>query len=139
MQTSHKRDSGAAIVEFAIVLPLLLALVFGTIEYGFFMAQHLEVRHASREGARLAAVDFGTLSEISSATCDRLEVSTGQAEIRLFKTGSAIGQVARVRVSRPTTSVTGLYDAILPANVVSEVEMRLEARANWVAGTWTCP
>jgi Flp pilus assembly protein TadG len=44
---------GAALVEFAIVLPLLFALVFGIIEFGFLFYNKAMLTNASREGARL--------------------------------------------------------------------------------------
>lgn len=36
---------GAALVEFAILLPLLLVVVMGIIEFGYALAQQLDVRH----------------------------------------------------------------------------------------------
>jgi Flp pilus assembly protein TadG len=57
---THRYDlrssTGAAAVEFAIVAVLLLAIIFGIIDFGrlFFVVQG--VKSASREGARVAAV-----------------------------------------------------------------------------------
>jgi Flp pilus assembly protein TadG len=65
----RREDRAAAMLEFAIVLPLLLALVFGAIEYGrvFFLYNNLST--AAREGARRAAVmSLGTAAEITAAT-----------------------------------------------------------------------
>ena len=45
-------ERGAALVEFAIVLPLLLLLVFGIIEFGFLLYNKAMITNASREGAR---------------------------------------------------------------------------------------
>ncbi len=132
-------EAGAAILEFAIVLPLLIALIFGTVEFGYLMSQHLEVRHASREGVRLASIDHGTLDQIAVATCDRLELSSVQGEVTLSRTGPDVGDLATVVVSRPTVSITGLFDGALPADIESRVEMRLEAPAGWSGGTRTCP
>jgi len=47
---------GASFVEFALVLPLLLALLFGIIECGFLFKDQMAVQQAAREGARAAAV-----------------------------------------------------------------------------------
>ena len=47
-------ERGVALVEMAIVLPLLLILVFGIIEAGWFYAELSDVRNAAREGTRLA-------------------------------------------------------------------------------------
>lgn len=47
---------GTASVEFALVLPLLLALLFGIIEFGFVFKDQLSLQQAAREGARVAAV-----------------------------------------------------------------------------------
>ncbi|MDW7711808.1 MAG: TadE/TadG family type IV pilus assembly protein [Deferrisomatales bacterium] len=43
-------------VEFAIVLPLLLVLVFGIIEFGFLLYNRAMITNASREGARAGIV-----------------------------------------------------------------------------------
>lgn len=47
---------GQAFVEFAIILPILLLLVFGIAEFGRFLYLKNSATNASREGARKAAV-----------------------------------------------------------------------------------
>ncbi len=47
-----KRTKGQGIVEFAIVLPILLLVVFGLIEFGRLLFFYTVVNNASREGAR---------------------------------------------------------------------------------------
>jgi hypothetical protein len=49
-------DGGAAAVEMAIVLPLLLLLVFGIIDFGRMLNAQLTLSAAAREGARWAAL-----------------------------------------------------------------------------------
>lgn len=51
----HK-ERGASAVEFAIVLPVLLTLVFGIIDYGALFFDSIGLKQGSREGARQAAV-----------------------------------------------------------------------------------
>ena len=51
-----KNKKGAAIVEFAIVLPLLIVLVFGIIEFGFLLYDKAMITNACREGARAGIV-----------------------------------------------------------------------------------
>ncbi len=48
---------GAQAVEFALVLPILLLLVLGIINFGYVFGQKLSLNQAVREGARLAVVD----------------------------------------------------------------------------------
>lgn len=50
------RDLGASTVEFAIVLPVLLLIVFGTIQFGIAYNRMQGLQAAAREGARLASV-----------------------------------------------------------------------------------
>ena len=49
-----RNDQGGALVEFAIVLPLLLILVFGIIEISLLFYNKAVLTNASREGARAA-------------------------------------------------------------------------------------
>lgn len=51
-----KGQTGAAAVEFAVVLPLLVTLLFGIIEMGFVMNRWITVTHAAREGVRRLAI-----------------------------------------------------------------------------------
>jgi Flp pilus assembly protein TadG len=47
-------QKGAALLEFAIILPFLLVLVFGMIEFGLIAYNKQVITNASREGARWA-------------------------------------------------------------------------------------
>jgi hypothetical protein len=49
-------EKGAAIIEFALVLPLLIIIISGTIEFGLVMYNKQVITNASREGARAGIV-----------------------------------------------------------------------------------
>ena len=52
MDKKAKRQEGASAVEFALILPLLLILVFGIIEFSILFYDKAMITNASREGAR---------------------------------------------------------------------------------------
>jgi Flp pilus assembly protein TadG len=47
---------GAAAVEFALILPLFMTLLFCTLDYGWMFFQQLAITSAAREGARSGAL-----------------------------------------------------------------------------------
>ncbi len=51
-----RNNRGQTLVELALILPILLLLIFGIIEFGRIFNAHLTLTHASREGARAGAV-----------------------------------------------------------------------------------
>jgi Flp pilus assembly protein TadG len=51
-----QREDGVVAVEFAIVLPILLLIMFGIIEFGFVLFEKQVITNASREGARYGIV-----------------------------------------------------------------------------------
>jgi hypothetical protein len=59
-------DDGAAAVEFAVILPLLLLIVGGIIDFGFMFNAQIAVTHAAREGVRVEAI--GTGDPVATAT-----------------------------------------------------------------------
>ncbi len=57
----RRRDSrGAALVEAALLLPILIMLTFGAIEYGLIFRDELKITTASRSGARIGVADKAT-------------------------------------------------------------------------------
>lgn len=47
---------GQSLVETALLLPLLIVLLFGVVEFGFFLYAHIQVANAAREAARAASL-----------------------------------------------------------------------------------
>lgn len=50
------RERGAAAVEMAIVLPLLLLVIAGIVDFGRFFMTEIQLTNAAREGARVAVI-----------------------------------------------------------------------------------
>jgi len=69
-------DEGATLVEFALVLPLLLLLLFGVFEFGRYVAVSTAVETASREAARFGSAVGGTTPQY--ADCAGIK-SAGQS------------------------------------------------------------
>ena len=63
-QTDTSSIRGAAVVELAVVLPLLLTLVFGIIEFGWLFMVRETLTNASREGCRVAVLQGCTEQDI---------------------------------------------------------------------------
>jgi Flp pilus assembly protein TadG len=108
-------SSGQALVEFALVLPILMVLLMGIIELGRAWHMRQVLTDAAREGARLAVVADPVLatsaatklavlgrvdSVLSGAGIDPGQVSVGfPTAFDSLKTGS--GQTISIRVAYP--------------------------------------
>jgi Flp pilus assembly protein TadG len=90
-QLSRDR-SGSAAAEMALVLPILLVLLFGSIELGYyFMSEHVvdkAVRDASRYAARLPLADY--------PSCTSVDPTAEQQIQRLARTGEPDGTTSRL-------------------------------------------
>ena len=62
----NRQRRGAAVVEFAIIAPIMFMLVFGIIEFGRAMMVQQLLTNASREGARRAIVESATAAEVTT-------------------------------------------------------------------------
>jgi Flp pilus assembly protein TadG len=58
MARRRRRERGAAAVEMAIVLPLLVLLLGGVIDFGWLFFNEIMLANAAREGARGAIVEL---------------------------------------------------------------------------------
>lgn len=92
-------DRGAAMVEFAIIAPLLLLLVFGIIEFGRAYNAQNTLTHAAREGAREYAITqdaaAGELAAKNAAT------SLNKSLITATLSACTPGQPASVTLEYP--------------------------------------
>src|SRR4051794_13505171 len=69
----RKRDQrGAAAVEMAIVLPVLVLLVFGIIQFSIYFNRLQGLQAAAREGARVASLPQSSQSDIKAKVTDAL-------------------------------------------------------------------
>ena len=60
-------ERGAAALEFALVAPLLFALIFGIIGYGYMLSFRQGISQGAAEGARAAAVEFNSANQSTVA------------------------------------------------------------------------
>lgn len=72
----HGLEKGASAVEFVLILPLLLLLVFGIIEFGLLLYNKAMITNASREGARAGVLYHtdgdGNLDRLSKAEIEEI-------------------------------------------------------------------
>jgi Flp pilus assembly protein TadG len=74
-------DEGAAAVEFALVSLLLLTILFGILQYGFFFFQAAGVGHGAREGARLASLGIPPTTAGCDAFASTVQARAGGADL----------------------------------------------------------
>ena len=63
---------GAVIAEFAVLVPVLLILLFGIIQFSIAFNRHQAVHAAAREGARVASLPNTTSSDACARVTDAL-------------------------------------------------------------------
>jgi len=93
-----KREKGQSIVEFALVLPLILLIVCGIIDFGWLFYNQLTLNNACRDAARYAVVN-ATKSDLVSAVDEKAE----QESRGLFKKGIN----TQVTFTNPTNPLEG--------------------------------
>ncbi len=135
---SKRPDEGAAMVEFALILPFLLLILFGIIEFGWALSTTLDIRHGAREGARLAAVNADSAIVMGNTVCDSMSLAGGATVI--FANPGDVGDEATVTVEMdPYDSLTGFLDILLPGSLGTTVTIRIEQDSTWAADTGNCP
>jgi Flp pilus assembly protein TadG len=100
-----RAERGAVAVEFALLLPVLLLIVVGTIEFGRVYSQFQVFNGAAREGARCAAVQNTPFSEcVVQDEIDRAATPyepAANATVSLSCTEATIGDPVRVSWPQP--------------------------------------
>lgn len=141
-RSRRDRQDGAALIEFALLTPLLMLLVIGAVEVAWLFAQEIDVRHGAREAGRMAATDHGDEGAIRDALCVLIDDSNG---VSLALTGSAgsVGDEIAATVSRPAETLTGFLDWAFPPTLVLDATATFALEVSppsWTdSGSLACP
>ena len=109
-----RRDEGVAFVEFALVLPLLLFLLFAIIEFGLLFNQWIDSTHLANEGARWAVVN----ASVPSSCPDGTSVDTLQKYVRCEADTEVMRTSGQVCISFPA----GKHDVGDPVKVITRYD-----------------
>jgi Flp pilus assembly protein TadG len=136
----HRTNSdqeGAAAVEFAIILPLLVLLIFGTIEFSLLLFNKQVITNAAREGARKAIIaqsprvsDSEIINTIN-AYCKNQLITFGDASTALevpiiIRAGTSFGDNVEVVVRYNYDFLVLANLGFNPLKLESTVTMKME-------------
>lgn len=115
MRRLIKDEKAQAMVEMALVLPLLVLLSLGVFDLGRVFGSYLIVNNLAREGARYGAVGH-TDSEIEAAVISRAAfLDTNRLTVTPDPTGTRPrGSTLQVTVSYTVPLVVPLVDSMVP-------------------------
>ncbi|MCK5439004.1 MAG: pilus assembly protein [Gemmatimonadetes bacterium] len=99
-----QKETGQTLVEFALVIPILLALVIGIFEFGRAWNVYQVITNTAREGARLAVVPSSDESGVR-ATIDQgltaAALDPGQSMVTITGLGGGTGTPTTVQLDYP--------------------------------------
>jgi Flp pilus assembly protein TadG len=123
-----KKENGASAVEFAIILPILVILVFGIFEFGIAYNNWIALTHAAREGARIAAVGFIDENGLGAFNA-RVRDSAPSVEIQSIDVegwDGIIGDPVTVTVTGSVLDIEIPFVGSWPVQLSSKAILRLE-------------
>ena len=114
MTKRRRDDRGAAMVEFALILPLLLMLLMGIIEFGRAYNTQVSIQAAAREGARELAL--GHDAEVVAARASRSSVGHHRFDLRAHRARPrATARLASSSASRSRSAFLSCRSAPRPS------------------------
>jgi len=97
----RRSEKGQAMVEFALVLPILLLILCGILDFGWLYFNQLTLNNAAREGARYAAIHYSSGGDWQADALAVMRSSAGSVEAPT---------VTVVKNSEPDVTATAVAD-----------------------------
>lgn len=123
-------ESGQSLVEFAIILPILLLLIMGIIEFGLIMNSYLTIQNASREGARIGIVGAADSDIRNRIISDSPNLQTADLTINITpgEGSRSSGDTITVAIYYNYHLVTPIISSLLNNSLIlkAQTSMRME-------------
>lgn len=115
---SLKNEKGQSLIEFAILLPLLLLVLMGILEFGLMLNSYLSINNSAREGARLGIVDGSNLEISELITNISPNLNSDNLEVNIIPL-----EGSRKSGDTLTVQVTYNYHVTIPiiSNILNDV------------------
>ena len=134
----YQGQKGVAAVEFALVLPVLLLILFGIIEFGLVLYNKALVTNASREGARAGIVQASprpNASQIQAVVTNYLATARPVTFGGPGLTTPTVSAPCAIFGQDLTVGVTYTYNFLVLPNIVELVKGTLTRSIDLVATT----
>ncbi|GAA2037137.1 hypothetical protein GCM10009819_22170 [Agromyces tropicus] len=111
----RRNERGAAAVEFALIIPVLVLLVLGIMEFSRLYNQQISLSNAARAASRVMAIsnDSGAAVTAAIQAAPSLNPGLGAGNIAFSPGTCTSGAVMSVTVSYQSTLMTGAFGATL--------------------------
>ena len=101
----YKREDGNVLVEFALIMPVLLLIIAGIIQFGFILNAKIAVNSASYEAARTATLSENPEVDAVNAVANYASSSLSgwdlneRLSVEVDLSGNDPGDIVRINVS----------------------------------------
>jgi len=123
-----KKNKGQTLVEMAIVLPVLVALIFGMTDFSRVLSGYLVATEASREGARVAALSGDNAAVETAVRNAAPSIDVTKLTVTTVPETRTRGDSVTVTVTYNIEIITPLVNTMLtnPLPITSQTIMRVE-------------
>ncbi|MCM8710241.1 pilus assembly protein [Clostridium sp. SYSU_GA19001] len=130
MLKNLKNKKGQALVEFAIILPLLLLLIMGIVQFSMIINSYLSIQNAAREGARAGILGSSDIEikNIIKAVSPSLEASNLTVTITPTESSRKSGDTLTVKIDYNYPLIVPIISSIFNDVVTlsTHISMRIE-------------
>ncbi|MFP5105676.1 TadE/TadG family type IV pilus assembly protein [Neobacillus sp. C211] len=122
-----KSQKGQSLVELALVLPVLILLLFGIIDFSRIFHAYLTIDHAGREAARSASIGNDNTTVKNTAASDATSIGLTTDKISISSESRKSGSNVTITITYPITFLTPIIGQIIGTLTLTDTTtMRVE-------------
>jgi Flp pilus assembly protein TadG len=122
-----KSEKGQSLVEFALLLPVLILLLFGIIDFGRIFHAYLTIDHAGREAARTASIGKDITTVKNTAVSDASSIRLTADQVGVTPGTLSSGTNVTITITYPINFLTPVIGKIVgPLTLKNTTVMRVE-------------